>query len=60
MICVFPLPKGVCGGAFPEFVLLVGWAAFTLMFDVPDFLFVFLGPLPRHLEVPRLGAELDL
>ena len=24
------------------------------------FLFVFLGPQPRHMEVPRLGVELEL
>ena len=57
-------------GYFFEIVSLAGQKVFSLMWSyLFFFLFVFvfffgflllLGPLPRHMEVPRLGVQLEL
>ena len=44
-------PRGKRGAAFLGFFVIV-WLFFFYIF----FFFVFLGPHPRHMEVPRLGG----
>ena len=39
-------------------VLFVGWLVFFVFLRF--FCFCFLGPHPQHMEVPRLGVELEL
>ena len=40
-----------------------GWGSILITEDISEkeeFLFFFLGPHPRHMEVPRLGVEKEL
>ena len=53
-----PLGYDCCTGNFSEHLLTfkVIDEGFVFVFG----LFVFLGPRPRHMEVPRLGVQLEL
>ena len=45
-------------GLFPACIILAFLQSFSSIYLF--FLFCFLGPHPRHVEVPRLGVELEL
>ena len=39
---------------------VLAFSAHRLGFDMTLFIYLFFGPHPRHMELPRLGVELEL